>query len=156
MNRMDSAVDAVLKNSNSWIEGGVFYPTAYIVLGLPNHSDALRLRKAFLKSGTSPNECILIAAFAMAEAAAKDLESEGAMASFGSTGHVREKQLQLAQEGCHFLMIKVSSEEDKDRVLEALAQVPVRYAVHYGRLVIEDLIAHIPSATADWESARRS
>jgi len=155
MNTTESAAEAVQNKSHSWSEGGIFYPRAYIVLGLPNHDDALRLHKVFLDEGASADECILLAASAMAYAAAKDLESEGAMAFFGSIAHVRQKQLQLAQDGCHFLMVKASSEKDRNRVLGALVQVPIRYAVHYGRLVVEDLIAHIPTATVVLESARK-
>lgn len=141
--------------SSSLLEGGLFYPVGYIVLGLPEHAEAVGLHRLMVSNGLSEKECVLITAAAMVEAAGKDLESEGVLSSLGSTGHVRQRQLQLAQEGCHFLMVKASSEEEKQDILKQLTSVAVRYAVHYRRLVIEDLIAHIPSATADSESARK-
>ena len=92
----------------------------------------------------------------MAAAAAKDIDNSGPLAALGSSAKVRGKQLQLAREGCDFLVIRVDSDEQKDHIMQLLARVPVRYVVHYRRLVIEDLIDHIPSATADRETARQA
>jgi hypothetical protein len=152
----DTAAAAAISAASSVIEGGLFYPVAHIVVGLSSQEDAARVHQALLAKGLYQNECVLVSAAVMMEAAAEELKAEGAIAALGSTGQIREKQLQLAREGCHFLMVKVSAEEDKALLLKELVQVPVRYAVHYRRLVIEDLIAHIPSATADCESARAS
>jgi len=143
-----------MSGASSLIEGGLFYPVGHIVVGLPDQQDARQVYQNLLAHGLPQDECVMVSAAAMVEAAAKDLDSGGVIAAFGSTAQIREKQLQLAREGCHFLMVKVSSDEGKDFVLKELAQVPVRYAVQYHRLAIENLIAHIPSATAGSGSAR--
>jgi hypothetical protein len=154
MNKQDNAAGVAMKEASSLIEGGLFYPVGHIVAGFPDQQDARQVYQKLLAHGLSQDECVLVSAAAMVEAAAEDLDSGGVIAAFGSTAQIREKQLQLAREGCHFLMVKVSSDEGKDLVLKELAQVPVRYAVQYYRLAIENLIAHISSATADSGPAR--
>jgi len=156
MNKMDNAAGVAMSGASSLIEGGLFYPVGYIVAGLPDQQDARLVYQSLLAHGLPQDECVLVSATAMVEAAAEDLDSGGVIAAFGSTAQVREKQLQVAQEGCHFLMVKVACDADKDLVLKELTRVPVRYAVQYHRLAIENLIAHIPSATADCEPARTS
>ncbi|MFI4978879.1 MAG: hypothetical protein ACHQIO_00875 [Nevskiales bacterium] len=137
------------------VEGGIFYPTGYIVVGVPDHQTALRLQQQLVESGLPPEDCAVQPAAAMARAAAQDLESRNVLSAIGSSGHVRGKQLELAREGCDFLTIKAATDAEKDRVMAQLSRVPVRYAVLYRRLVIENLIDHIPSATADREPARQ-
>lgn len=154
MSKQDHAVDVAMKSASSLIEGGLFYPVGYIVAGLPEQQDARQVYQNLLKQGLPADECVLVSAAAMVEAATEDLDSGGLIAALGSTAQVREKQLQVAREGCHFLMVKVASDIAKERVLGELGQVPVRYAVLYHRLAIENLIAHIQSATADCEPAR--
>lgn len=146
--QVDAAHDAV--------EGGIFYPTGYIVVGVPDHQTALRLQKQLVDSGLPPEDCAVQAAAEMARAAAADLESGNLLSALGSSGHVRSKQLELAREGCDFLTIKAATDVEKDRVMAQLSRVPVRYAVLYRRLVIENLIDHIPSATTEREPARKA
>ncbi len=156
MNKQENAAGVAMSEESSLIEGGLFYPVGHILVGLPDQQDAQQVCQNLLAHGLPQDECVLVSAASMVEAAAKDLDSAGLIAAFGSTAQIREKQLQLAREGCHFLMVKVSSEEDKDFVLKELARVPVRYEVQYHRFAIENLIAHIPSAIADCGSARTS
>ena len=156
MNKQENAAGFAINSTGSFIEGGLFYPVGYIVAGLPEQQDARQVYQNLLAQGLPQDECVLVSAAAMVEAAEKDLDAGGVIAAFGSTAQVRQKQLQLAREGYHFLMVKVASEADKERVLSELGQVTVRYAVLYHRLAIENLIAHIPSAAADGEPARTS
>ncbi len=156
MNKQEDTAGVAINGAGSFIEGGLFYPVGYIVAGLPEQQDASQIHQNLLAQGLQQDECALVSADAMVKAAEKDLDAGSVLAAFGSTAQVREKQLQLAREGCHFLMVKVVSEADKERVLRELGQVRVRYAVLYHRLAIENLIAHIPSAAANGEPARTS
>ena len=156
MNTKDTAAATAMSGASSLIEGGLFYPVGFIVAGLPEQQDARQVYQNLLAQGLGQDECVLVSAAAMVEAAGVDLDTVGAIAAFGSTAQVRQKQLQLAREGCHFLMVKAVSETDKKRVLSELGQVTVRYAVMYHRLAIENLIARIPSAAAGGEPARTS
>jgi hypothetical protein len=142
--------------ANSALEGGVFYPVGYLVAGLANAADASRLQKEFFAEGLRPNECVVAQAETVAAEAERELADQGVIAGLGSSGHVRKRQLQLAQEGCTFLMVKADDDEQLAAAMRKLEQVPVRYAVLYRRLVIEDLIDQVDSATPDSANARSS
>jgi hypothetical protein len=141
-------------HSNHLLEGGVFYPTGYIVAGLPDGEQARSLCELFRASGYDENECMVVPAERMARACAENVAAQYFIAALGASAQVRQRQLQLAREGCHFLMIDAPHEPEKLRVLRVLSRVPVRYAVHYHRFVIEDLIGLLPSATEDCAQAR--
>lgn len=151
----DKTAAEAVEESTSWMEGGLMYPTGYIVVGLPTRDDALKIQQALFSAGAAHDDCVLVPAAQMAKAAAEEIESGGVMASLGSSEQVRQKQLQLAKEGCDFLIIKAGSDDEKTRAMQHLQNTPVRYAVHYRRLVIEDLIPHLRSATTDAEPARK-
>jgi hypothetical protein len=153
MNR-PPATAALSRRFNHLLEGGLFYPTGYIVAGLPDEAQAHALCELFRASGYTDEECLVIPAQQMAQACTVNMHAQRFIAAWGSSAHVRERQLQLAREGCHFLMIDAASEAEKRRALRVLARVPVRYATHYHRFVIEDLIELLPSATADCRDAR--
>jgi len=141
-------------HSNHLLEGGMFYPTGYIVAGLPDGEQAESLCELFRSSGYDEQECMVVPAERMARACAENVAAQFFIAALGASAQVRQRQLQLAREGCHFLMIDAVTAAEKQRVLRVLSRVPVRYAVHYHRFVIEDLIELLPSATADSAHAR--
>jgi len=141
-------------HSSHLLEGGLFYPTGYIVAGLPDGEQAQSLCELFRSSGYDDDECMVVPPERMARACADDVATQYFIAALGASAGVRQRQLQLAREGCHFLMIDAASAAEKQRVLRVLSRVPVRYAVHYHRFVIEDLIERLPSATTDCSHAR--
>ncbi|HZR37822.1 MAG TPA: hypothetical protein VFA75_20790 [Nevskia sp.] len=141
-------------HSSHLLEGGLFYPTGYVVAGLPDGEQAESLCELFRSCGYSEDECMVVPAERMARACSEDVTGHHFIAALGASAGVRQRQLQLAREGCHFLMVDAPSEAEKQRVLRVLSRVPVRYAVHYHRFVIEDLIEHLSSATPDSAHAR--
>jgi hypothetical protein len=136
------------------LEGHMFYPTGYLVAALPGREVAEHARNAVIGGGSEEKDCLVMAAAEVADAAADELEAQGVIAALGSSAQVRQRQLELAEEGCAFLMIKAPTDEIRAHVLNSLSHFPVRYAVHYHSLTIEDLIPLIPSATPDHEAAR--
>ncbi len=140
--------------SRQLLEGGLFYPTGYIVAGLPDAEQAQSLCELFRSSGYDEDECLVVPAEQMERACADNVSHQGFISALGSSAQVRQRQLQLAREGCQFLMVDAASEAEKQRVMRVLSRVPVRYAVHYHRFVIEDLIQLLPSATEDSAHAR--
>jgi hypothetical protein len=145
-----------LSNLSSTLEGGVFYPTGYIVAGIQSAEDAGMLRADLLKAGYEPNDCILVSPQAMEEAAESDVHERSPIAFLGSSVQVRQQHIALAREGCSFLLVYAPTEPEKARVMRVLARVPVRYLVHYHRFTIEDLIDRLSSATSDSKTARTS
>lgn len=142
------------KNAES--EGGMFYPTGYLVMAFDAAADAGRARDALAMAGFPPGELTLVAPEEMRRQAAENLEHPTLLAALGSTVAIRQKQLDLAEEGCSFLLVPAAGDAEEARAVEALDAVPVRYAVKYRRLVIENLLPKLSRAQPDPEPARAS
>lgn len=140
-------------DANKFMEGGVFYPTGYVVAAFPDPGAAGRVRAALLADGFDAEAVQHVDARTMAQEAEQNLDSKGLMA-VGASVPVREKQLELARDGCDFLLIRAPENDEEARAVKALSSAPVRYAVKYKRLIIENLIPEIPSSTPDSAPAR--
>lgn len=145
------------KTANKFLEGGVFYPTGHIVTGFEssdaNKDAALYAQKALLDGGISQDHMTLFASSTMAREAADNLEHAGIL-SVGASLPAREMQLELAKDGCDFLMIYAPTDNDQDKVIKLLQGHPLRYAAKYHRLVIEDLLTRFNSSADKKERAR--
>ena len=137
-------------------EAGMFYPKGFIVAGFSIETQAQRVREALHQLGFAANEVTFVSAPDMARQAGANLEDPSFFSGVGSTLAIREKQFELAKEGCSFLLIKAPEDEQEKNALKAFVGVPVRYAVKYRMLVIENMLPLIPSATPDPEPARSS
>jgi len=134
------------KDSNKTLEGGIFYPTGNMLIGVPSLAEAETLRKRFVDSGVDAAKCTVMERSLFQAEAEKNLENPGVLASLGSAVHIRQTQLELAREGCHFLLVDTPDAQARDHHVALLAGAAVRYAVLYRTLVIEDLIHHIASS----------
>lgn len=143
-----------MQEMRSPLEGGVFYPAGYLVAGLQDREDAERLCSWFRQAGYDEHDCLVVPPAAMLATGRSDLQSAGIIAILGSSLQVRQRQVELAEEGCSFLLVYAPSDTERARVLRVLAGVPVRYAIHYHRFTIEDLIERLPSAQGDARTAR--
>jgi hypothetical protein len=128
------------------LEGNVFYPTGCIVIALAHSEDADELSRRLADAGFTGDQCVVTSAEDVATAASQETESPSLVASLGSPIHLRTRQLELARAGCTFVQIKAPNDGAKNRALRILAGVPVRYAVHYHRLIVEDLIDRLSAA----------
>lgn len=141
------------KQANKFFEGGIFYPTGHVVTAFATAEMAENARVAMQEAGFADEHLLSIDAASMVREATENLESRGVM-SVGASVPAREMQLELARQGCHFLMIYAPQDADHERVMEILDDLNVRYAVKYHRLIIENLIVGIPHSAADSEPAR--
>lgn len=137
-------------------EGGVFYPTGHALLGFADAETADRAREALLEAVTGSEDCVRISAAQVATEAAQEIEKPGLLAGFGASLGIREQQLRLAKEGAEFVLVKAVDEAAGDRVLQALGDIPLRYGVRYGRLVIENLVDKAPHTADDAKPSRAS
>lgn len=151
---MSKLLDQSQKNAES--EGRIFYPTGYIVAAFEAAHDAQRVRAALAGAGVPDGELTLVAPDDMREQARRNLEHPSLFAAMGSTVAVRQKQLDLAEQGCTFLLIEADGDAAEAQAIDGLSTAPVRYAVKYRRLVIENLLPKIGSARPDPEPARAS
>ncbi len=117
------------------------------MVALSERSVADALQRKLGRVGFSEDDCVVTAPEDVAEAATEEIESPSLVASLGSSIHLRARQLELAHAGCTFLKIRIPDDDSKVRVLRVLSSAPLRYAVHYHRLMIEDLIERLPAAS---------
>lgn len=141
------------KDANKFMEGGIFYPTGHVVTAFATRELVENARKALAGAGFTDEHLLTIDASTMAREAKENLDSRGLM-SVGASVPTREKQLELAEQGCHFLVIYAPEDADHEKVMSVLNGLEVRYAVKYRRLIIENLIVGIPDSAADSEPAR--
>lgn len=141
------------KDANKFREGGIFYPTGHVVAAFDNAEVADEARQALLDAGFESDHVVAIDAAEMRREAGENLEHRGPL-SIGASVPVRQKQLELAEDGCHFLMIFAPDDEDHERVKQALAGVSTRYAVKYRALVIENIAIDMTSGKPGSEPAR--
>ncbi|WP_348675771.1 hypothetical protein [uncultured Abyssibacter sp.] len=135
-------------------EAGMFYPTGHLVIGFDHQGDADTAHDHLQKAGFPEDDITVVPAKQMEAEAAKNLEHPNLMSSLGSSLPVREKQLQLAQKGCEFVMVLADSDDKEEQAIQAVSHLPVRYAVKYRKLVIEDLRARIDSTESHSDPAR--
>lgn len=135
-------------------EGGVYYPTGWIVAAFGEAEDARRAQQLFSENGFRDQDLVPMPAVRVAQEAQQNLASPGLIASLGASVQVRQRQLELARQGCDFLLIHAPEDGQHQAALSLLSRLPVRYAVKYRQLVIEDLIPLTSPGTADREHAR--
>ncbi len=139
---------------NKSLEAGMFYPKGFIVAGFPAEADTRAAEKALLDSGFAPQDVTFVSANDMQAQASANLENPSIFVSIGSTLNVRQKQYELARDGCSFLLIKAVDEDEEQQAITALTAQKLRYAVKYRLLVIENLMPLIETRDAHPEPAR--
>jgi hypothetical protein len=142
------------EDANQVSEAGMFYPTGHIVAGFGDAATAKKAQEFLKQQGFGDHDLRYVPAAEMARDAARNLENPSLFASSGSSMPTRQKQLELAKDGCEFVIIYAPDKEDERRALHALAALPTCYAVKYKRLIIENVLQDIPSQGARREASR--
>ena len=119
---------------------GVFYPTGYVFLMFPDAQTAEQAAQALTATGLDTQQAMLLTPEVILREIGKiDGKSTVTLPSVGTEGATVGKYIELAREGHHALMLKSSSDDDTQRVMEAVRQLPFSYAQKYHMLAIEDL-----------------
>ncbi|WP_043113492.1 hypothetical protein [Solimonas soli] len=140
--------------ANQRSEGGMFYPTGYIVAGFASPECARDALHHLQESGFAEDDITLVKAAQMAREAEHNLESPSLFASMGSSLQVRQKQLELARQGWDFLLIDAGSQERERRAVQALSGCKVGYAIKYKPLIIENIMPDVPGEKREPHPAR--
>jgi len=140
--------------ANQKSEGGMFYPTGFIVAGFPSADCAKDALQHLQDSGFGSADITLVKAEQMAREAERNLESPSLFASMGSSLQVRQKQLELAQQGWDFLLIDAGSHEAEERAVQALGGCNIGYAIKYKPLIIENIMPNVPGEKREPNPAR--
>ncbi len=120
--------------------GGAFYPKGYVFAMFANEDQARQAAQALAEQGFDESEVMHPPpATILSEIARAHGTSDLPLPSVGTEGENVRKYAALAREGQHALMVHAPKDEDTQRVLAALKDVPFSYAQKYHLLAIEDL-----------------
>lgn len=119
---------------------GVFYPTGYAFLMFPDAGNAEQAARELEAAGfADPDIMLLTPQVVLKEIGMIDGESTVALPSVGTEGATVRKYIDLAREGHHALMVKAPSDDDTERLMKIVRELPFSYGQKYHMLAIEDL-----------------
>lgn len=121
---------------------GVFYPTGYSFLMFPDDQIAQQAAQQLEVAGFAPDEVMLLTPHVILKEIGKitdDDSSAVALPSVGTEGATVNKYINLARQGHHALMVKASSDDDSERMMSVVRELPLSFGQKYHMLVIEDL-----------------
>ena len=120
--------------------GGTFYPRGYAFIMFPSAAAA---EKVALSLGDKPDSghdvTFLSGPVILKEIGKIDGDSDIELPSVGTEGATVRKYVDLARKGQCALMVKVGSDEETERVMQAARPAAFSYAQRYHLLAIEDL-----------------
>jgi len=115
-----------------------FKPVGHIVIGLPDDETAERSREALKEAGFTQMQNIASADMQINMAQMLDVASGSA--EFGHEIVQMRKYLAMSAEGYGWLIVPASGNEAAQRIVSTVQPLGARIAVHYGLLLIEDLL----------------
>lgn len=123
---------------------GVFYPKGYAFIMFPTAQDAERVANEIgpLLPGEkdhAANLMYLDPATVLRDVGKVEGKSDVALPSVGTEGATVRKYVDLARLGHHALMVRVTSDEEAERVMVAARKANFSYGQRYHLLAMEDL-----------------
>ena len=120
--------------------GGAFYPTGYAVLMLGPDENLQDIVRKLEHVGFDSQRVMHLSP----QAILRDIgrlqgESDLPLPSVGTEGKTVSRFVELAREGYQGLMVPAPHDEDTERLMQALQDVPIAYGQKYHMLAIEDL-----------------
>jgi hypothetical protein len=117
-----------------------FKPVGHVVLALPDDAAALRAAQELRARGLPEEAVVRYSAAEQARLMEKLIDDSSGVAEFGHEIVVMRRFLDLALEGCGWLVVASPDETTEDTVVAVAQDMGAKAAVKYGRLVITDLI----------------
>ncbi|GAB3472080.1 RNA-binding protein [Polaromonas eurypsychrophila] len=119
--------------------GGVFYPTGYAMLLFSDAGLAEKAAQAMEAAGFASDAVMQLEPATILHDIGKVDGDSGGLPSVGTEGHTVNKYIALARKGHHGVMVHAPSDEDTQRVLAAISDIPFTYGQKYHMLAMEDL-----------------
>ena len=124
--------------------GGVFYPKGYAFIMFPTAQDAELVAgeiegQLSNHKDNAANVMHLSPAAVLRDVGKVEGDSDVALPSVGTEGATVRKYVDLARRGHYALMVRISSDEESERVMVAARKAGFSYAQRYHLLAIEDL-----------------
>ncbi|MDB5743722.1 MAG: hypothetical protein JWR68_2037 [Polaromonas sp.] len=133
-------MQAFLMNPKMTTIQGVFYPTGYAFLMFPDAESAEKAGQQLEAAGFSDQDVMLLTPQAILRDIGKLREdSTELLPSVGTEGATVAKYIAFARDGHHALMVKAPSDEDTERLMTIVRELPFSYGQKYHMLAIEDL-----------------
>ena len=119
---------------------GVFYPKGYAFIMFPGASDAEQAAREIASQQKDDNQVMFLSASTVLKDVGKvEGDSDIALPSVGTEGATVRRYIDLARKGHCALMVKVGSDEDTERVMQAARKASFSYGQRYHLLAMEDL-----------------
>ena len=120
---------------------GTFYPTGWMVLMFPAEQPARDAAQLLAREGIADDAMMFLTPQDVREHLVGATGDDQLVPSAGTEGDTVRKFTDLAAQGHHGLMVHVPHQEDADRVMALVKDLPISYGQRYRKLVIEDLVA---------------
>jgi hypothetical protein len=120
---------------------GVFKPIGWVMVGVPALAQALALEKALLQAGWPAEEVLHFRPGESVDELQALVDDAGALAGFGYEITMLRRYLALARQGYQWLLVKAQDSDQAAAAARLAAAGGATLAVHYRRLVVEDLIS---------------
>lgn len=118
---------------------GNFYPTHHVFIAFAGRQHALAARAALLDEGFEAEDCRYFDDRQVAEASRHGIEQANILAAVGKSLEMVKLHERLAEQGCHFLLVRADSDTATARLMQVAHRWPVKLAQKYHPLVIETL-----------------
>jgi hypothetical protein len=117
-----------------------FKPVGHVVLALPDDAAAQRAAQELRARGLAEEAIVRYSAAEQARLMEKLIDDSSGVAEFGHEIVVMRRFLDLALEGCGWLVVASPDEPTENTIVAVAQDMGAKAAVKYGRLVITDLI----------------
>jgi len=119
---------------------GVLNPVGHAVLALADDSVAAEAKAALLQTGFTNEDILTYTSAELFPNLDEMMRHASGAAGFGYEITLMRRYMTLAGEGCGWLVIYAPDEKHTAQVTEVAKRFNAKSAVHYGRLLHEDLI----------------
>jgi hypothetical protein len=119
---------------------GEFYPTGFVFAMMPSEDDAQVVERGLLSSGFEGEDIMLLKADDVLQKVVPTTAHHGEVfPSVGTESATVLKYRDLALQGHCAMMVRASSGDSTEKVMQSVRTVPFSIAEKYRFLVIEDL-----------------
>ena len=121
-------------------DSGTFSPTGHIVAAFTNDAVAAEAAASLHAHGFEPEDVLSYTSPEVLKRLREMVASASEAAGFGYEITLMRRYLKLAEAGAGWLIVYSPEDEDTEKVTEVATDSKALCAVHYGRLVNEDLV----------------
>lgn len=126
-----------------------------VIVSFPAQADMPGALAALLTAGFTNEDVVAYSAGQMARQARLDIANAGMLAAIGQDLNLMKADLQNAEQGCSFLVVRAATHDQTAAVLGIARRFNASRAQKYGLLLIEELLASGSGEPQVFESGDR-